>query len=300
MAPRMVMGSDIAESADLAIALRWQDDATPFAGPTPARSLVPHEAWRDRMLAPRYAMLFFDALRLQLRQGGTMRQHRAYPVLGIRTDGRKEIIALGITGSPHNDFWRHLIGDLKRRGLSDTLIAVTDGSEGIATRLHEAFPNADCLTGISHLLEQSLRPVPAKERRVLAGILAGMTSANDTMMAATRLAQFSVGAHGRRHPSVSSFWHRHWHEVESHFALPATMRTLIRTNGATKSIGAKWRRQETRARTHFADSVDATRHLSSLLQAASTDWKVSPRQWLAAHEDFVHRYGHRFTAGVFD
>jgi transposase-like protein len=88
------------------------------------------EQWRQRPLEAMYPIVYFDALRLKIRDEGTVKNKAVYLALGIRADGRKEVLGLWIEQTEGAKFWLKVFNELKNRGLHDILIAVVDGLRG--------------------------------------------------------------------------------------------------------------------------------------------------------------------------
>ena len=61
--------------------------------------------WQNRPLEPVYPLVFFDALRVKVRDEGTVRNKAVYIALGVRADGRKEILGLWIEQTEGAKFW---------------------------------------------------------------------------------------------------------------------------------------------------------------------------------------------------
>ncbi|KGW59978.1 transposase, Mutator family protein [Burkholderia pseudomallei MSHR303] len=76
-----------------------------------------------------YPIVYFDALRLKIRDEGTVKNKAVYLALGIRADSRKEVLGLWIEQTEGAKFWLKVFNELKNRGLHDILIA---GSMGCA------------------------------------------------------------------------------------------------------------------------------------------------------------------------
>src|ERR1700732_3749598 len=82
-----------------------------------------------------YAVMFFDALRVRIRDEGTVRNKALYLALGIQRDGTKEVLGIWIQQSEGAKFWLGIMNELKHRGLKDILVAVIDGLKGFPERL---------------------------------------------------------------------------------------------------------------------------------------------------------------------
>jgi transposase-like protein len=88
------------------------------------------EQWQRHPLEAMYPIVFFDALRLKIRDDGVVRNKVVYLAPGIRADGCKEVLGLWIGHSEGAKFWLKVFNELKSRGLEDVLIAVVDGLRG--------------------------------------------------------------------------------------------------------------------------------------------------------------------------
>src|SRR3546814_13469328 len=84
-----------------------------------------------RALEPMYPVVFFDALRVKIREDAVVRSKAVYLALGMLADGSREILGLWIENTEGAKFWMKVFNELKTRGVGDILIAVTDGLKGM-------------------------------------------------------------------------------------------------------------------------------------------------------------------------
>src|SRR4051794_24586466 len=136
-------------------------------------------AWQDRPLEAVYPLVFFDALRVKVREEGTVRNKAVYLALGVRADGRKEILGLWIEQTEGAKFWLRVMTELKNRGVEDVLIAVVDGLKGFPDAITAVFPQAQVQTCIVHLIRNSLEFVSYKDRKAVAAALKEVYRAPD-------------------------------------------------------------------------------------------------------------------------
>ena len=108
--------------------------------------------------------VFFDALRVKIRDEGTVRNKAVYLALGVRPDGTKEILGLWIEQTEGAKFWLRVMNELRNRGVADMLIAVVDGLKGFPDAISAVFPEAQIQTCIVHLIRHSLAFASWKER----------------------------------------------------------------------------------------------------------------------------------------
>jgi len=128
-------------------------------------------AWQTRPLEPMYPVVFFDALRVKVKEDAVVRNKAIYLALGVQRDGTRDILGLWIEGSEGAKFWLKVFNDLKTRGVGDILIAVTDGLKGMPEALAAVYPATTLQTCIVHLIRNSLDYASWKDRETLAAAL---------------------------------------------------------------------------------------------------------------------------------
>ena len=99
---------------------------------------------------------FFDAIRVKTRDEGFVRNKAVYIALGILPDGTREVLGLWTLQTEGAKFWLRVMNELKTRGVSDVLIAVTDGLRGFPEAINAVFPDTVARTCIVHLVRHSL------------------------------------------------------------------------------------------------------------------------------------------------
>ena len=114
--------------------------------------------WQNRPLERLYALVFFDAIRVKVRDEGMVRNKAVYVALGVRPDGTKEILGLWIEQTEGAKFWLRVMNELKNRGVEDVLIAVVDGLKGFPEAITAVFPQTQVQTCIVHLIRFLQRP----------------------------------------------------------------------------------------------------------------------------------------------
>ena len=109
-------------------------------------------AWQQRPLDPAYPLVFFDAIRVKIRDEGMVRNKAIHIALGVRADGHKEVLGLWIEQNEGAKFWLRVMNELKNRGVEDIMLAVVDGLKGFPDAITAVFPEAVVQTCIVHLL----------------------------------------------------------------------------------------------------------------------------------------------------
>jgi putative transposase len=251
-------------------------------------------AWQARPLEPMYPVMFFDALRVKIREDAVVRNKAIYLALGVLPDGTRDILGLWIEGTEGAKFWLKVFNDLKTRGVNDVLIAVTDGLKGIGEALAAVFPAATLQTCVVHLLRNSLDYASWKDRKALAAALKPIYTAASAEAAAAELDAFEQGAWGRKFPTVVAAWRRAWDRVIPFFAFAPAVRRVIYTTNAIESIHSQLRKI-IKTRGHFPSDDAATKLIWLALCNITADWGRAAKEWREAMNQFAIAYGDRFT-----
>ena len=254
-------------------------------------------AWQARPLEPVYPLVFFDALRVKIRDEGLVKNKAVHIALGVRADGTKEILGLWLEQNEGAKFWLRVMTELRNRGVEDVLIAVVDGLKGFPDAITAVFPDSTVQTCIVHLLRQSLAFVAYKDRKAVAAALKEVYRALDAAAGEAALTAFEQGSWGQKYPAIGPSWRRAWGEVVPFYAFPAEVRRLVYTTNAIEALNSKLRRA-VRARGHFPTDEAAMKLLFLVLNRSEKEWRMPPREWAMAKAQFAVLFGERFTKAM--
>jgi len=251
-------------------------------------------AWQSRPLETMYPVVFFDALRVKIREDAVVRSKAVYLALGILPDGSKDILGLWIENTEGAKFWMKVFNDLKTRGCNDILIAVTDGLKGMPEALGAVFPATTLQTCIVHLIRNSLDYASWKDRKALAAAIKPIYTAPSAEAAQAELEAFEGGPWGLKFPTVVAAWRRAWDKVIPFFAFPPEVRKVIYTTNAIESVNARLRKI-IKTRGHFPSDDAATKLIWLALRNITADWGRPANTWKVAMNQFAILYEDRFT-----
>jgi transposase-like protein len=89
----------------------------------------------DRPLEGEWPYLWLDATYLKVRQGGRIVSVAAIVAVAVNTDGRREIIGLGLGPSEAETFWTEFLRSLKGRGLDGVKLVISDAHTGLKSAI---------------------------------------------------------------------------------------------------------------------------------------------------------------------
>ncbi len=160
-------------------------------------------AWQARPLEPVYAIVFFDCLRIKIRDEGAVKNKAVYLAIGMRCSGHKEVLGIWIEQTEGAKFWLRVMTEIRNRGTHDVLIAVVDGLKGFPEAINAVFPEALVQTCIVHLIRYSMQFASWKERKAIAAALKPIYGAESAAAAAVRLDEFDAGPWGAKYPAIA-------------------------------------------------------------------------------------------------
>lgn len=253
--------------------------------------------WQQRPLGPVYPLVFFDALRVKIRDEAMVLNKAIHIALGVRADGAKEVLGLWLEQNEGAKFWLRVMNELRNRGVEDILLVVVDGLKGFPDAITALFPDAIVQTCIVHLLRNSMDFVPWKDRKGLAKALKEVYRASSAEAAEQALTAFEAGPWSTRYPPIGQSWRRAWAEVIPFFAFSDEVRRMIYTTNAIEALNSKLRRA-VRARGHFPSDKAATKLLYLILNRSEKERRMPPREWTMANAQFAVIFGERFIRAM--
>src|ERR1700716_4365313 len=248
-------------------------------------------AWQSRGLEATYAIVFFDAIRVKIRNEGMVNNRAVYLALGVRCSGHKEILGLWIEQTEGAKFWLRVMTELRNRGVNDILIAVVDGLKGFPEAITSVFPQTVVQTCIVHLIRNSLAFVAWKDRKAILPTIKAIYRAENADMALVRLEEVE-DEWGKGYPAIGQGWGRAGEQVVPFFAFAPGVRKMIYTTNAVEALHRSWRKI-IKTRGSFPNDDAALKLLYLAIKNAGLRWRRST-EWTTAMGQFAIAFGSRF------
>jgi putative transposase len=251
--------------------------------------------WQNRPLDPVYPIVFFDALRVKIRDEGLVKNKAVYVALAFNANGEKEVLGLWIEQTEGAKFWLKVVNELKTRGVNDILIAVVDGLKGFPEAITTAFPQTLVQTCIVHLIRNSLAFVSWKDRKAIMPSLKAIYRAEAADIALTRLEEFEA-EWGKRYPAIGPIWRRAWEHVVPFFGFAPSIRKMIYTTNCVEALNRSLRKI-IKTRGSFPNDEAALKLLYLAIKNAGLRWRRGI-EWTAAMGQFAIQFGDRFPGAA--
>lgn len=251
--------------------------------------------WQNRPLDSVYPIVFFDALRVKIRDESVVKNKAVYVALALDCEGHKHVLGIWIEQTEGAKFWLRVMNELKTRGVEDIIFAVVDGLKGFPDAITAVFPRATVQTCIVHLIRHSLSFVSWQDRKQILPALRAIYRADNAELAEQNLGAFQ-NEWGKKYPAIAPAWRRAWNEVVPFFAYPAQIRKMIYTTNAIESLH-RGLRKIIKTRGAFPNDEAAMKLLYLALRNLGVHWKPAI-DWRSAYAQFAIFFADRLPATI--
>jgi putative transposase len=233
--------------------------------------------WQSRPLDSIYPVVFFDGIVFKVRKDSKVINKCVYTVLGINTDGKKEILGIWISENESASFWATVVNEMKNRGINDILIACHDNLNGLSTAINSVFPKTEQQLCIIHQIRNSTKYVSYKDLKPIMVDLKKVYQAPCEEDAQYHLLEFAE-KWDKKYPQITKSWRDNWSELSSYFKYPDDIRRLIYTTNAVEGFH-RMLRKFTKTKTTFPgdDALKKSVYLS--IKEIERKWGLPVRDW---------------------
>ena len=249
------------------------------------------QQWRNRPIDELYPIVFFDAIRIKIRDSGKVVNKAVYLALGIDLEGQKELLGMWIANNEGAKFWLSVLTELRNRGIQDILIACIDGLKGFPEAIESVFPDTDIQLCIVHMIRNSVRFVSWKDRKNITSDLKNIYRASTETEGKKQLDIFAR-KWDKQYPTISKSWYDNWDNLKTFFDFPDYIRKVIYTTNAVESINMSLRKV-TKTRGSFPNDKAVYKMMYLAFQNISKKWTMPMQNWHQAINQFAIKYSDR-------
>ena len=233
-------------------------------------------AWQTRPLESVYLVAYLDALVVKVRDNTGVRNKSVYIVVGVQTDGTKDVLGTWLQASEGAKFWLTILTELRQRGVEDILVLCADGLTGLPEAVEASFPRAIFQTCIVHMVRSSTRFVPWKDREKVCADLRRIYTAATVDAAELALEAFER-QWGKRFPMIGPAWRKRWAEITPFLAFPIEIRRAIYTTNAIEALNRQIRKV-LKTRGHMPNEHAALKLIFLAIRNAQKTWGKPDRR----------------------
>lgn len=234
-------------------------------------------AWQNRSLEPIYLIVWMDGIVFKVRENSKVINKTIYIAIGLRKDGRKEVLGLWLGKNETSAFWMTVLTDIKARGVKDILITVTDNLNGFTDTIASVFPSSTKQICVVHQIRNASRYVVWKDKKAFAADMKEIYTAPTKEAAEAALDVMEERWNSKYSYAIKS-WRKNWEELTAFFDFPLEIRKIIYTTNIIENLNGKVRKY-TKTKGSFPTDEAVMKSVFLAINEVTKKWTMPIRDW---------------------
>lgn len=248
-------------------------------------------AWQNRPLEPVYLIVWMDGIVFKVRENSKVVNKTVYIAVGLRRDGKKEVLGLWLGKNESAAFWMSVLTDMKARGVEDLLITATDNLNGFTDTIKTVFPESKTQICVVHQIRNACRYVVWKDKKAFTKDMKNIYNAPTKEAAEAALEDFANKWNDKYSYAIKS-WRDNWEELTVFFEFPIEIRKIIYTTNLIENLNGKIRKY-TKNKLSFPTDQAVMKSVYLSVREATKKWSMPVRNWGVILNQFLIIYNHR-------
>ena len=253
--------------------------------------LIDLEDWTKRLLEPQYLVVWMDAVHLKVRTEGKYINNAMHVIIGLRTDGIKEVLGMWLNKTESASFWMSVLSDLKNRGVEDIIIACTDNLAGFTKAIKGVFPETITQLCIVHQIRNSLKFVVTKDRKSFCDDMRQIYTSINQENAAEALKSLKT-KWGQKYKYAIDGWENNWENLMPFLEYPLELRKIIYTTNTIENLNRNIRKY-TKTKVQFPDEKSVKKSVYLAIKNSHEGWIRPIIGWGLIMNQFLVIFGKR-------
>ena len=234
-------------------------------------------AWQNRPLEPVYLITWMDGIVFKVRENSKVVNKTMYIAVGLRRDGKKEVLGLWLGKNESAAFWMSVLTDIKARGVQDLLITATDNLNGFTDTIKNVFPESKTQICVVHQIRNACRYVVWKDKKEFTKDMKSIYDAPTKSAAKAALEDFAQKWEDKYSYAIKS-WRDNWEELTAFYEFPLEIRKIIYTTNLIENLNGKIRKY-TKNKLSFPTDEAVMKSTFLALREATKKWSMPIRNW---------------------
>lgn len=247
--------------------------------------------WQDRSLEEVYYVVWMDGIVFKIKQDGKYINKCIYLIIGLKKDGKKEVLGMWISENESASFWLNVLNELKSRGVNDILIACIDNLSGFVEAIQAVYPQTTTQLCIVHQIRNSSKYVSWKERKEFCADMKQIYTASSYQTAELAFESFSQ-KWGKKYSYVIKSWLANWVELTAFFDYPVELRKIIYTTNIIEGLN-RGIRKYSKPKTLFPTDMAALKVVYIAIQSVEKSWTKPMENWGLIINQFLIKFADR-------
>jgi len=228
----------------------------------------------DRPIEGEWTYLWLDATYLKVREDGRIVSIAAIIATGVNTDGRREILGLGLGASESAVFWLDFLRSLQKRGLKGVKLVISDAHEGLKAAIAQVF-KATWQRCRVHFMRSALAYVPKGQHQMVAAAIRTVF-AQDTQAAASKTWRHVADQLRPRLPKLAALMDDAEADVIAFMAFPKTHWPKLHSTNPIERLNKEVKRRADVVGI-FPNEASIRRLVGAVLLEQNDEWQLQHR-----------------------
>lgn len=234
-------------------------------------------AWQNRPLDSVYLIVWMDGIVFKVRENSKVINKTIYLAVGLKKDGKKEVLGLWLGKNESAAFWMSVLTDLRARGVEDILITATDNLNGFTDTIKTVFPESKTQICVVHQIRNACRYVVWKDKKAFTSDMKNIYNAPTEQAAKAALNDFSDKWRSKYSYAIKS-WENNWEDLTVFFEFPVEIRKIIYTTNLIENLNGKIRKY-TKNKMSFPTDQAVVKSVYLAINEATRKWTMPIRNW---------------------
>ena len=234
-------------------------------------------AWQNRPLDSVYLIVWMDGIVFKVRENSKVINKTVYIAVGLKTDGKKEVLGLWLGKNESSSFWMSVLTDIRARGVQDMLITATDNLNGFTQTIKNVFPQSQTQICVVHQIRNSCRYVVWKDKKAFTKDMKEIYNAPNKQAAEAALNDFATKWENKYSYAIKS-WRDNWEELTVFFEFPLEIRKIIYTTNLIENLNGKIRKY-TKNKLSFPTDQAVMKSVYLAMRETTKKWNMPIRNW---------------------
>jgi putative transposase len=233
--------------------------------------------WQNRPLESVYLIVWMDGIVFKVRESSRVINKTIYIAIGLRKDGRKEVLGLWLGKNESSAFWLSVLTDIKARGVKDIMITATDNLNGFTETIGSVFPASTKQICVVHQIRNAGKYVVWKDKKEFAKDMKDIYTAPNKSAALLALDELERKWNSKYSYAIKS-WRSNWDQLTAFFDFPAEIRKIIYTTNLIENLNGKIRKY-TKNKLSFPTDEAVMKSAFLAVSEATKKWTMPIRDW---------------------
>ena len=250
-------------------------------------------AWQNRPLDNLYLIVWMDGIVFKVRENSKVINKTIYIAVGLKKDGKKEVLGLWLGKNESASFWMSVLTDMKARGVEDILITATDNLNGFTDTIRNVFPKSKTQICVVHQIRNASRYVVWKDKKGFTKDMKEIYNAPTKQAAEAALNDFASKWEHKYSYAIKS-WQDNWEELTVFFEFPIEIRKIIYTTNLIENLNGKIRKY-TKNKLSFPTDEAVIKSVYLAMKESTKKWTMPIPNWGLVLNQFLIIFEERMT-----